>query len=202
MCVRWVIGGKHKQVWYQRLILLGLGSAEGWEEGPNSPTYPGRDCVPMHSEVLLLTIRRSGQWMGGQVWRQRKHSPLLGPPALGPSNAYVQATLGVGSVNFRTLDFGSAFINWSECVLCVLSDTLVLRCMMFMFCVKEAYLSTIACLSRPHKLCVTPPHSCLSWPHTTQLSATPQHNWLSHPTQAPPHRCLSRPHTTVCRCTV
>ena len=51
---------------------------------------------------------------------------------------FVQATLGVGSVKFSTVDFGGAFFNWFCCVLCVLSDTLVWRCMMFIFCVKEA----------------------------------------------------------------
>ena len=60
-----------------------------------------------------------------------------------PSNACVQATLGIGSVNFRTGDFGGAFFNWSYCVLSVLSDTLVLRCMMFIFCVKDTDLGTM-----------------------------------------------------------
>ena len=54
---------------------------------------------------------------------------------------YGQATLGVGSVNFRTVDFGGAFFHWSYCVL---SDSLVLRCMMFMFRVKEADLGMTA----------------------------------------------------------
>ena len=54
-----------------------------------------------------------------------------------PSNAYVQSTLDFGSVNFRTVDFGGAFFNWSYCVQWVLSDTWILRCMMFIFCVKE-----------------------------------------------------------------
>ena len=63
---------------------------------------------------------------------------------LWPSNAYVQATLGIGSVNFRTMDFGGAFFNWSCCVLCVLSDTFVLRCILFMFCVRETDLGTMA----------------------------------------------------------
>ena len=60
------------------------------------------------------------------------------------SNAHVQATLGIGSVHFRTVDFGSAFFNWSSCVLCVPSDTLVLRCVMFIFGVKEADLGMMA----------------------------------------------------------
>ena len=47
----------------------------------------------------------------------------------------VQATLGV---NFRSVQFGSAFFNWSYCVLSVLSDTKVLKCMIFIFYVKEA----------------------------------------------------------------
>ena len=37
-----------------------------------------------------------------------------------------------------TMDFRGAFSNWSYCVPWVLSATLVFRCMMFMFCVKEA----------------------------------------------------------------
>ena len=45
--------------------------------------------------------------------------------ALWPSNAYVQATPDVASVNLRTVDFGGAFFDWSSCVLCALSDTLV-----------------------------------------------------------------------------
>ena len=57
---------------------------------------------------------------------------------LSPSNAYVQATPAVGSVKLCTVDFGGAFFIWSCCVLRVLSDALALRCMMFIFCVKEA----------------------------------------------------------------
>ena len=55
---------------------------------------------------------------------------------LWPSSANVQASLGVESVDFRT--YGGALLNWSSCVLCVLCDTLFLRFMIFMFCVKEA----------------------------------------------------------------
>ena len=57
---------------------------------------------------------------------------------LWPINAYVQATLGVGSVNFCTVDFGDAFFNSFYCVPCVLPDTLELRCTMVIFCVKAA----------------------------------------------------------------
>ena len=39
---------------------------------------------------------------------------------LWPSNAYAQATLGVGSVNFRA---AAEFFRRSDCVLCVLSNT-------------------------------------------------------------------------------
>ena len=36
-----------------------------------------------------------------------------------PSNAYVQATLGVGSVNFRTVDFGGAYFHLVQlCATC------------------------------------------------------------------------------------
>ena len=41
-------------------------------------------------------------------------------------------------MKFRTVDFGGAFFNRYSCVLCVLSDTWGLRCMMFIFCAKEA----------------------------------------------------------------
>ena len=63
---------------------------------------------------------------------------------LWPSNTHVQAALGVGSVNFRTVDFGGAFFNWPYCVLCVLSDTWLLRCVMFILCAKEAVWGMIA----------------------------------------------------------
>ena len=62
----------------------------------------------------------------------------LPPPPPRPSNTHVQATLGVRSVNFRTVDFGGALFSWSYCVLCVLSDAWALRYMMFIFRVKEA----------------------------------------------------------------
>ena len=67
-----------------------------------------------------------------------ERTPPPPPPTLCPSHAYVQATRGIGSVNFCAVDFGSAFFNWSCCVICVLSDAWVLRCRMFIFCVKEA----------------------------------------------------------------
>ena len=70
------------------------------------------------------------------------------PPCL--SNAYVQATLGVGSVNFCTVDFGGAFFNLFYDVPCVLRDTLVLRCTMFIFCVKAVLLAKrafVACFA-------------------------------------------------------
>ena len=61
-----------------------------------------------------------------------------------PNNTYVQATPGVDSINFRTVDFGSAFFNWFYFVLRVLFYTLVLRCRMFILCVKEADLGIMA----------------------------------------------------------
>ena len=69
---------------------------------------------------------------------------------LWPSNAYVQATLGVGSVNFFTVDVGGAFFNSFYCMPCVLPDTLVLRWTMFIFCVKAALLAKrafVACFA-------------------------------------------------------
>ena len=59
------------------------------------------------------------------------------PPPPCSSYAYVPAALGLGSINFRIVDFGGVILNWSCCVPCVLCDTWALRCMMFMFCVEE-----------------------------------------------------------------
>ena len=64
--------------------------------------------------------------------------------------AYVQATLGIGSVNFCTIDFGGAFFNSFYCVAWVLSDTLVLRCTKFIFCVEAPLLAKrafVACFA-------------------------------------------------------
>ena len=49
--------------------------------------------------------------------RVRCCSPTAPPPPY-PSNTYVQATLGVGAVNFHIVDFGGAIFNWSYTVLC------------------------------------------------------------------------------------
>ena len=66
------------------------------------------------------------------------------PPPLWASNAYVQATVGVGSVNFCTVYFGGAFFNLFYCVPCVLPDTLALRSTKFIICVKAALLANRA----------------------------------------------------------
>ena len=63
---------------------------------------------------------------------------------------YGQATLRVGSVNFCTVDFGGVFFNSFHCVPCMLPDTLVLRYLMFIFCVKAALLANrafVACFA-------------------------------------------------------
>ena len=54
-----------------------------------------------------------------------------------PSNIYIQATLGIGSVNFCTVDVGGAFFNSFYCVPRVLPGTLVLRCTLFICCAKQ-----------------------------------------------------------------
>ena len=74
-----------------------------------------------------------------------------------PCHQSVQATLGVGSVNFCTVDFGSVFFNSFYRVPCVLPDTLVLRCTLFIFCVKAALLAkrTAACDKAGEKLKVS-----------------------------------------------
>ena len=43
------------------------------------------------------------------------HNELPPPPLACPSNTYVQATLGVGSVNFCNGDFGGAFLLCAIC---------------------------------------------------------------------------------------
>ena len=107
-----------------REALADLGQHEGCIEGRLSRVY----------EMLqpLITSHACAK-----IVKQWHLIPQLNPPPSCPSNACVQATLGVGSGKFRTVDFGGAFFSWSYCVPCVLSDTLVLRCMMFMLCVKE-----------------------------------------------------------------
>ena len=75
--------------------------------------------------------------------------PCADPPFC-LSNTYVQATLGVGSVNFCTVDFGGVFFSSFYCVPCVLPDTLVLRSRKFTFCVKAALLAKralVACFT-------------------------------------------------------
>ena len=47
---------------------------------------------------------------------------------------------------FCTVDFGRAFSNWSDCVPCVLRDTVVLKCMTFILCV-EADLTISTCVA-------------------------------------------------------
>ena len=72
------------------------------------------------------------------------------PPPPCPSNAYVQATLGVGSVSFCTVDFGGALFNSFCCVPCLLPDALSLRSAKFIFCVKAALLAKrafVACIT-------------------------------------------------------
>ena len=87
-----------------------------------------------------------GPRVGGWVSQNPGKANLTPPPPkyhYTPATTTVQATvykysnsIGVGSVKFRTVDFGGAFFDWPYCVLCVLSDTFVLRCMMSIFCVK------------------------------------------------------------------
>ena len=73
------------------------------------------------------------------LWGCFQYKDIPPPPC--PSNAYVQATRGVGSVNFCTVDFGGAFFNSLYCVPCVLPEALVLRCMMYIFIVKATLLA-------------------------------------------------------------
>ena len=66
------------------------------------------------------------------------HACIMGflgglPPPPCPSNAYAQATLDVGFVNFCTIDFGGAFFISFYGVPCVLPGTLVLRSTKFIF---------------------------------------------------------------------
>ena len=95
-------------------------------------------------QVGLVFCMLEGQHQSVEaVYNRKLFFPQLAPttpPGPGPSNAYVQATLCVGSVNFYTVDFGGAFFNSFYCVPCLLPDTLVLRCMLFIFCVKAALL--------------------------------------------------------------
>ena len=61
------------------------------------------------------------------------------PPPLPLSKQHVcPGNTVVGSINFRTVDFGGAVFNWSYCVPRVPSDTLALRGVMVLFCVEAA----------------------------------------------------------------
>ena len=100
---------------------------------PSESYMPHRPCDPCIPNDPLPKGSRCDDIAPGGV------SPLcVPPPAPCPSNAYVQAAPGFGSVNFRTVAFGAALFNRSYCVLRVLSNTWALSCRMFMFCVKEA----------------------------------------------------------------
>ena len=114
---------KRRVTWEKKTVTSG---------GPSGLTY---SSLGLLTQPLLL---RSCQWGENMYNFFRSHESF---PHF-PSNTYVQATVGVGSGNFRIVDFGGVFFNW--CVQCVLSDTLLLRCMMFIFCVKEADLATMA----------------------------------------------------------
>ena len=109
-------------------------------------------CFPLYSCIILCNTatfssdglslaiadcQDTGTVLYNGLTHQMANNPPTPPPPC-PSNPYFQATLGVGSVNFCTVDSGGTFFNWSYYVPCVLSNTLVLRCMMFIFCVKEA----------------------------------------------------------------
>ena len=50
MCVCFcsMSGGNHGQNTYLRLTSWALGTAEGWAGGPDFPTCPGLNCVPIH----------------------------------------------------------------------------------------------------------------------------------------------------------
>ena len=89
------------------------------------------------------------------------------PPPFCPSNAYIQATLGVGSVNFCTVDFGHVFFNSFYCVPCVLLDTLVLRSTKLIFCVKAALLAKWAFVACVLPLGFQNSTSCLHVYHTS-----------------------------------
>ena len=55
---------------------------------------------------------------------------------------------------FFTVDFGGAFFNLFHCVPCALPDTLVLRYMMFIFCVKVALLAKRAFVACSASWCI------------------------------------------------
>ena len=121
----------------------------GCAEVLRGPLYTTAGLIKPTPVVVQVEGGASGpkaQWVL-DVMRRLCGTQPIPPPPLCPSNAYVQATLGVGSVDFCTVDFGGAFFNWFYCVPCVLPDTLVLRSMKFIFCVKAALLAKRAFVS-------------------------------------------------------
>ena len=127
----------------------------------NTPPPPKRKKILAHR---TKSFQNPGKCQNPPCWRKptKRHCsnsaatnvttnvPLPPLPPFCPSNAYVQATLSVGSVNSCTVDFGDVLFNSFYCVPCVLPDTLVLRCTMFTFCVKAALLpkrAFVACFA-------------------------------------------------------
>ena len=87
-------------------------------------------------DFIVRWARRGGGGGDPRVWNLRRRictsvcarscavlnarANLRTIAVLWPSNAYVQATLGVGCVNFRTMCFGGTLLSWCKCVPCAL----------------------------------------------------------------------------------
>ena len=117
--------------------------------GISRPRAPPQGLGAVNSLVGLVTGHPGTAAQSGPAgkavrtvgWRPCEALTQPNPTPPCQRNAYVQATLGVGSVNFCTVDFGGVFFNSFYCVPCVLPDTSVLRCTKFIFCVKAALLA-------------------------------------------------------------
>ena len=117
----------------------------GWVETSGCPTLWGCSMVcigkniangskdPQFLPVMCAMCARCAHTTPCKLFAK-----IITPPSC-PSNAYVQATLGVGYIHF--VDFGCAFFNSFYCVPCVLPDNWVLRSTEFIFCVKAALLA-------------------------------------------------------------
>ena len=100
---------------------------------------------------VVLRLPMSAREMGWRVPTCGNYPPP--PPTLSKQHLCPSNTRR-WFCQFFTVDFGGAFFNLFHCVPCALPDTLVLRYMMFIFCVKVALLAKRAFVACSASWCI------------------------------------------------